>query len=160
MSEHAVHEEAMGWVKLALCREHFDALLKCQQGGEADCSLLRDAISRCREESEQAAWKQLQSNAMVQCPKQFKAYAACMGQVQPDGRGDVLAADRAQCKPLWMAMQSCAAAHVNRHVEAQNSRSDGRFVPPPMWTVGVTRRRRAAPGEGQPAGQPRPPGPA
>lgn len=131
-SERQVHGEAMGWVKMHLCRPHLEALHQCSQTAGADCDALREAVVRCKAESEEAAWRQLQQNAMVQCGAKYKAFGECMGGVQRgEGEAPATEEERAKCKPLWMAMQYCAAEHVVRHVAAQHERTDGKFVPPP-----------------------------
>ena len=136
------HDAALGWVQIHLCREHFEAFLKCQQTEGCDTKPYAQALVACQQSSEAAAWRQLEHNAMIQCPQQFKSYAECMTSAAVEERN-------VKCKTLWIAMQMCAAEHVNRHVETQRARTDGKFVPPPMYNVQQARRRRLTPEEQQ-----------
>ncbi len=144
LSDQELIDEAMGWVKMHLCREHFEALFKCREAGgdESSCALKQEAVVRCKDDSSKGAWRQLQMNAMVQCPQHVREYASCMDELTADERESEVA--RAKCKKLWLAMNSCAAQHVLRHVAEQADRQDGRFMPPPMFTIHKTQRKRVA----------------
>lgn len=140
-SVRAMHDEAIGWVKIGICRKHLEALANCQESG-VDCSSHRAAVRLCKDESEQAAWRQLQENAVVQCPQAYSMYVKCMA----DGSRSIpeaMAEERTKCKPLWIAMQHCAAEHVVNHIQSQSERQDGGFTPPQMYAVRPVRRRRA-----------------
>ena len=145
-SQRSVHDEALGWIKIFMCRSHLEALLKCQEQDGADCYTERAAVESCKEASERAAWRQLEQNAVVQCPQHFREYTQCMAAAAADAR--------APCKKLWIALHQCAAEYVVRHMEAQGERSDGGFTPPPMFTVQRTQRRRATPEEAARAAPP------
>ena len=128
----AVHDEAIVWMKIGICSKHIEALIKCHEMG-ADCSAHRAAALKCKSESDQVAWRQLQQNAIVQCPEANQTYVNCM----VESRRSTLQAtvvERDRCKPLWIAMQLCAAKHVISHIQVQSKRMDGGFTPPSMYT--------------------------
>ena len=128
-SDRRVHAAAKGWATVHLCRAKYDALYKCKKQGGTDCGAEQLAVDECKAEMEPRALRQLQSNAMVQCPREWSAYSKCMAafeeEVQPQ--------PREECKRLWMDMQMCAAFHVVAHMESQAGRPDGKFAPPPMY---------------------------
>jgi len=144
-SQRSIHDEALGWVKIHMCRQHLVALLKCTERG-TDCFQEKAAVESCKQANERAAWRQLEMNGVVQCPQQFKAYSDCMGLDTRGGTASPSDEEHAKCRGLWIAMHQCAAEHVVRHVEAQQAeRTDGGFTPPPMFHVQRTQRRRVAP---------------
>ena len=97
----------------------------CKKRG-ADCGAEQLAVNECKVAMERRAQRQLQTNAMVQCPHEFKAYSRCMDE-------DTQAQPREECRRLWMDMQLCAAFHVVAHMESQAGRGAGKFAPPPMY---------------------------
>ena len=71
----------------------------CKKRG-ADCGAEQLAVNECKVAMERRAQRQLQTNAMVQCPHEFKAYSRCMDE-------DTQAQPREECRRLWMDMQLC-----------------------------------------------------
>lgn len=138
--ERALHAEAIGWTKIHLCRQHFEVLYKCSRTTGADCSVQQRAVDECKDKMESSAWRQLQHNGMVQCPREWAVYSECMG------TNGELTSDRPNggCKRLWMDLQLCAAFHVVAHVESQSARRDNKFVPPPYAMQDRTQDRAAA----------------
>jgi hypothetical protein len=126
--ESTVHDAALGWAQIHLCRPQFETLYRCKQQG-ADCTSQQRTADECKSKSKRVAWLQLQSNGMVQCPREWSSYSDCMTAANKAPTEQ----ERGGCNRLWMELQMCAAFHVVAHVESQGARADRKFVPPPMY---------------------------
>ena len=136
----ATHAKALDFVKLSMCSQHYEALMKCEDAnGKGNCSKLEAAALKCREarDTDKAAWTQLLHNAYVQCPNSFRAFRECM-----EKTASARLEDRKACQVHFMTMQICAAEHAVRHLDAQAERKDGKWTPPPMYDTDLQHAKK------------------
>ena len=125
-----VHDEAMHYMRMHLCRDYVSAFVECMTTGTGgSCDESRAEMQGCvgHADTVETAYLQLQYNGKVQCPEKFAVYAECMD-------SERCKQDPQVCKASWVDLQMCAADHLIKHIYAQEARTDGQMEPPPMHT--------------------------
>mmetsp|Transcript_66539 Transcript_66539/g.138714 ORF Transcript_66539/g.138714 Transcript_66539/m.138714 type:complete len:142 (-) Transcript_66539:129-554(-) len=134
LTDNKEHQDAIGWLKIALCKKHFDDLAHCQQTRPGDpCTEEVSRIQGCLDnaEMEREAYMQLQYRSKHECPTEFHAFSNCM-----DKQG---VGEKSRCSGLWVAMQLCSAKRVLNHVDQEKVRGS-LWVPPSLVTPTVPGR--------------------